>query len=504
MTDNNKYRKATPQQRGDLLIAEMMPHAKDLEGAVIGALMIERDAIYQVIEILKPDSFYVTAHGLIYEAILELFNRSIPADPLTVSEQLERTGKMKEVGGPYVVMQTTNAVVSSANIVAHSLIIEQKAIARRLLKVCASTIGALYDKRSDVFDVIDALNEGIFHATESISLKASIELADVMKRLLQKIDKGRASGGMTGVPSGIQEVDELLGGFQDGNLILIGARTRHGKSAVAAAIMHMLSKIPNPDYNPKDPESCYSLFPTGLLSMEMQDTEVGARLLSAELKDMGHTIEYTRIFRGLLTEPEYSLVVDATGRLVKRGIYIDDTPALTTTMVKAKAMRMMKKYKVRLLWIDFVQLLESPEGKLVSNEAQAISRNMTGLKNMAKALGIPVIALSQVDRLTEKKEAKEPVLADLKGSGGLEEKADVVILLFRPEVNEENPVDPVTGASEKGIIYFHVAKNKQGRTHKLKLSFDVSTNTFVNGDGVLSTTIERYLNNHPTAQAPLF
>jgi replicative DNA helicase len=504
MTEQRNFKKAPTKEKEGLLMAEMMPQAKDLEAAVIGALLLERDAIYQVIEILRPDSFYVTAHGLIYEAIVALFDKAIPADTLTVVEHLARTGKIEEVGGPYVVNQTTTAVTSSANIVAHALIIEQKAIARRVLKVCAKTISELYDRQSDVFAVIDALNEGVAMASETVSLKSGIEMGDIMKRLLKKIEIGRNSGGMTGVPSGIQELDDILGGFQDGNLILIGARTRHGKSAVAAAIMHMLSKIPNPDYNPKDPDSCYSLFPTGLLSMEMQDTEVGARLLSAELKDMGHTIEYTRIFRGLVTDEEHKLLIDATGRLVRRGIYIDDTPALTTTAVKAKALRMIKKYKIRLLWVDFVQLLESPDSKLYSNEAQSISRNMTSLKNMAKALFIPVIALSQVDRLTEKKEAKEPVLADLKGSGGLEEKADVVILLYRPEVNDENPVDPVTGASEKGIIYFNIAKNKQGKTEKLKLPFQVSTNTFVSGDGVLSSKIEQYLYNHPTATKPMF
>jgi len=492
----NKKRKGKIKVDDTFIYGYIPPQDIKAEKAILGALTLEPKAIAEVFSILNEDSFYVEAHQQIYNACATLFRKNKPIDIITLTDELKIMGCLETIGGPYYLTQLQDGITKASNLKYHALIVEERAIKRRLISAAAQALQDLYSDENDVFEVKDRLQEDIYKSTSKIQQVKKVTLDHIAYEFLEEVQRGMDGGGMTGIPFGIQEIDEILGGAQKQNLIMIAARPRHGKSAVASAFMSNLTRIKNPNYDPKIHKTD-SLYKAGYLSAEMRNTELFARLVSNELYEMGYRIPYSRIRKGLITLDELNLVNVAIDRLVKKGIYLDDTPALTVSIIKSKIMRLIEEFGVNIIFIDYVQLIQIGN-KLFSNNAENISQNMTDLKNMAKEFDIPIVLLSQVGRETEKHGvARKAVLGELKGSGGLEEKTDVVMILYYPEINEPNPTDE-NGLSLRGVMIIDIAKNKMGETKELKIPFDLKTNAFEHGDGVMSAKMEQFL------QRPIF
>lgn len=467
------------------------PQDKDAEIAVLAAITLEPSAMSKVHPILQEDSFYVEAHQHIYNACSSLFEKAQPIDTITLVNELKSAGQLEMIGGPYYLTKMQNEVVRAINVVQHALIIEEKAIARRLIQAAGDAINKLYTGEDDVFELKEKLESDIFQTTSKIQQQKKTTPDHIAVKFLKQVQRGMDASGMTGVPSGIQEIDEITGGWQPQNLIVMAARPRHGKSAVAAATMRKTVSITRADYNPKIHASP-SLFPSLYMTPEMRDTELFGRIVSTELFDMGYQIQYSRIQRGLITEEELNLINEAINRLVKKGFYIDDTAVLTGSVIKSIVMKHIEKYGIKLVYIDYFQLVQLVK-KTTANHAEALSLLMTELKNMAKELDIPVILLSQVDRGSEKSgTARRAVLAELKGTGGIEEKADVVIIIYYPEINDPNAVDE-NGTSLRGIMEIDFVKHKMGETKLLRLPFNLKYNSFDHSDGLMSGDMDKFL-----------
>lgn len=475
----------------DIIGGKMSPHDPELEEAILGAIMLSPYAIYKVMDLLTPASFYSTAHQHVYQAILDLFKKGHKADILHVCDQLTKNGTLDIVGGRVAVMRMTNNVVSDTKIETHAKLIYEHHLRRELAKLCIADLSRSYDLTVDVFDLMEEHHRQ-FTRLDARTDEESVEMADILIKLQQKMERGAASNGMVGIPTGHPSLDECLGGFQFGNLFLSASRTRHGKSALAVARMHFISKIKNPDHDPDDPRSHWSLYPGALFSIEMPQTQVASRLLSTELRDMGHYIYYTNIEKGLLLDHERPLVDQAMQQLAKRNLYIDPAIGLSSTKLRSRIMRFTREMGIRYAIVDYIQEMHG-DPTISGNVPEQIRRNARDMKSIAKEEDIAMLVLSQIDRGTEKGTPRAPGLADLKGSGGLEESADVVELLYRPEVNDPNPQDELTGESLRGILQCEIAKNKQGPTMKIKMPFDVTTSSFGNFDAVISHTVEKYM-----------
>jgi replicative DNA helicase len=505
----NKFKKDSGEAvlagLSSLIFSKMAPHATEMEKSVLGILMLEPDAIYTIIDILQPEDFYVTAHGHIYAAIIRLYEQSHRAEIIMVMEQLNKMGLLTEVGGPYILTECTMSVVSSANLEAQARIIFEKSLKRKSINLCAETIYRMYQEDEDVFNILDNHNERLFINSSGIIVRRNLTMAEIGHEFLKEVDEAWLSGGLTGVPIGIPAIDERTKGLQPSTLTVLGARTGHGKSAISAAMIHYCSKIRNPDYPALS--KIKSKYPAAFLSLEMKNTEVFARLVSAELSEMGHDIPYERFKTGKdsenshakgLLESDLALINIAVERLAERGIYIDDTPDLNQHTLKSKIMKMILQYGVKIVFIDYAQLMSN----VTTNKNATTTDNLSSIakhcKLLAKLFNIPIVLLSQIDRETEKKEPRPPVKADLKGTGTLEESADQIILVWRPEVWSKDPVNSETQQSEKGIMYVDLVKHKQGKVHQARIPFDVATNSY--GDMSISEeadVIKTFLNNHP-------
>lgn len=505
--DRNKKDKLANEVEGlsKLIYNKIAPHSPELERAVVGILMNEKDAIYKVIDILQPDDFYMPSYAFIYTAILKLYDKAHQAEYVLVAEELKTMGVLEEVGGLYGLVQCTNDVVSSANLEAHCRIIQQKSLRRKTINLCAETINRMYKDDEDVFDTLEAHNDKLFINTSGILISRNLSMVDIGIEWYKEVEASWNSGGLTGIPTGIPKIDRITGGLQPGTLTVLAARTRHGKSALAAAMMHHCSSKKNPDYPATSKHK--SLFPAAFMSLEMKNTELFARLVSAELTEMGHPIAYSRFKAGKaadeydiskLQESDFILIQQAVQRLADKGMYIDDSGELTQNTLKAKIMKMILLYGVKIVFIDYAQLMNNSSATKNTNGTESLATIAKQCKILAKFFNIPIVLLSQVDRDTEKKEPRPPVIADIKGSGALEESADYIILCWRPELWSDNPVNSETQVSERGILYVQLAKHKMGELAKARTPFSVATNSF--GDMSIEDeedTIQQYINNHP-------
>jgi replicative DNA helicase len=455
---------------------KIMPHSYEMERNVLGALMVDTKTISRVADIISIDTFYNPAHQLIYKAIFNIFKKGGKIDYLLVSDELKKINKLEDAGGEDYIRQLTD-VASISNYYSYAQKIEEKAIGRRIIEHCHAAIASIYEGEQDVTAVAHDLNDNVFKSQISLTAQKIITPDYVGDLLIDEMMFGMTHEGLVGVPCGVKPIDDKTGGWQNQHVITIGARTRHGKSAIAAGYMYNSALIKNPEYG-KSPNEKWSLYPSAFMSMEMRNTEVFSRLVSMEIKRVfKRNVSYSAISKGKLSEEDADLVIKAVRQLAQRGIYIDDSPALTTSIIKAKVMKMINEYGIKQVFIDYVQLV-TEDRQTKENRAQQISGWYTDFKNQAKLFNIPYIILSQIDRQTEKGGTpRPPALADLKDSGGIEEKSDVVMLLYRAEVNEHEPTDE-HGRSLKGTINVNIAKHKQGGTGEFVLPFDVATNSF--------------------------
>jgi replicative DNA helicase len=464
---DKKTRRKTPLDLSTMIYGKVPPQAKELEEAVLGAMMLEKGAFDKVVEILKPECFYVDAHQRIFRSMQSLANKSQPIDILTVVEELRFKEELDMIGGPYYVTKLTNAVVSSANIEAHSRIILQKFIQRELIRISGEIIADAYEDSTDVFDLLDQAESKMYEVTSN-HLKNNYESIDsVLVKTIQRIEDLRHKNeDITGVPSGFPSLDKVTYGWQSTDLIILAARPAVGKTAFALNLARSAALHPTK--------------PTGVavFSLEMSAGQLVQRILSAESE-----IWLEKISRGKMEEHEMKqLYARGIQRLAQAPIYIDDTAALNIFELRAKCRRLKNTSNIGLIIIDYLQLM-SGTGERNSNREQEISTISRSLKGLAKELQVPIIALSQLSREVEKRKDgnKMPQLSDLRESGAIEQDADMVMFLYRPEYYDitENEM----GENNRGETHVRIAKHRNGSLETIKLRAMLHIQKFVEDGG---------------------
>src|SRR5215212_84483 len=466
--DRKQRRKSSPDL-STMVYGKVPPQAKELEEAVLGAIMLEKNAFDTVVEILKPECFYAEGHQRIFKAMQSLANKSQPIDILTVVEELRTREELEMIGGPYYVTKLTNAVVSSANIQAHSRIILQKFIQRELIRISGEIIGDAYEDSTDVFDLLDDAETKLFEITNNHLRKNFDTIDSVLVKTIQRIEDLRHKNeDITGVPSGFPSLDRVSYGWQSTDLIILAARPSVGKTAFA------LNLARNAALHPTKPTG------VAFFSLEMSAGQLVQRILSAESE-----IWLEKISRGKLEEHEMKqLYQKGIQRLSQAPLFIDDTPALNIFELRAKCRRLKNKHNIGLIIVDYLQLMSGTSENRNSNREQEISRISRDLKGLAKELNIPILALSQLSREVEKRGAKEgqkiPQLSDLRESGAIEQDADMVMFLYRPEYYDITANE--MGESNKGETHVRIAKHRNGSLETIKLKALLHIQKFVEDD----------------------
>lgn len=453
-TGNGTKRSFAPKTpSNDQIFSKLPPQAIDLEEAVLGALMIEKDALTAVADILRPDSFYKESHVRIYSAIVTLFADSEPIDMLTVTSKLRSTGELELVGGASYIMELTSKVNSAANIEFHARIISQAYIKRELIKVASEIQRDAYEDTTDVFRLLDKTEQSLFEISESNIKKNYADMGALMRQALAELDqKKNNKDGLTGVPSGFSALDRLTSGWQKTELMILAARPGMGKTAFVVSSLRNAAV----DFN----------IPVAIFSLEMSSVQLVNRLISAEAE-----IDSEKIRKGSLAPHEWEQLHHRIHRLTNAPIYIDDTPALSVLELRAKCRRLKAQHDIQMIVIDYLQLMTGDTGgKSPGNREQEIAMISRSLKNLAKELDVPVIALSQLSRAVETRGGeKRPQLSDLRESGSIEQDADMVIFLYRPEyygITEDEAGNSVAGVGE--VI---LAKNRAGSLDTIQLRF---------------------------------
>lgn len=440
-------------------IGRVPPQAIELEEAILGALLIDRDALSKVIDILSSESFYVDGHQKIFEAITQLFGDSDPIDILTVSQRLKKEGELNNIGGEAKLIGLSTRVSSSAHIEFHSRIVVQKHIQRELIRISHSMIEQAYDETNDVLELLDTAEQSLFNISQG-NLKKNYEGSfELVKQALQKIEDISKKEGLSGVPSGFKGVDRVTAGWQKSDLIIIASRPGMGKTALS------LSMARNMAIDHK--------IPIGVFSLEMSSVQLITRLISSETG-----IGAEKLRKGNLEPIEWQQLSSKVKKLEDSPIFIDDTPGLSIFDLRAKCRRLVAQHKVQIIVIDYLQLMTAGVTKSNGNREQEISTISRSLKSIAKELEIPVIALSQLSRAVETRGgSKRPLLSDLRESGAIEQDADIVSFIYRPEYYQIHEWDD-DGSPCDGQAELIVAKHRNGSLEKVRLRFEGSMAKF--------------------------
>lgn len=433
-------------------LGKLPPQAMDLEEAVLGALMLEKDALSTVIDILKPGSFYSDAHKEIYTAIVELFNNSEPVDMRTVANQLRKNGKLEMAGGAYYIAELTSKVSSAANVEYHARIVTEMAIKRELIRVASEIHHDAYEDTTDVFQLLDKTEQSLFEISEANIRKNYDNMRSLMAQAIQELEERKNhKDGLTGVPSGFSALDRVTSGWQKSDLVIIAARPGMGKTAFVVSALRNAAV----DFN----------HAVAIFSLEMSSVQLVNRLISAEAE-----LESEKIKKGNLADYEWQQLIHKTTKLSNAPIFIDDTPALSILELRAKCRRLKAQHDVQLIVIDYLQLMSGDSSKGGGNREQEIASISRALKGIAKELDVPVLALSQLSRAVETRGGdKRPQLSDLRESGSIEQDADMVMFLYRPEyygITEDESGMPTIGTGE--VI---IAKHRNGSLENVQLKF---------------------------------
>lgn len=480
----NRKRKIPEQP--EIHFSKLPPQAVDIEEAVLAAILIEKDALPLVVDSLKVETFYREIHQRIYQAIISLFASSSPIEILTVSQQLRTTGELELIGGPGYLMELTGKANASTNIEYHAKILIQMEIKRRMISIGADLQRRGYDDSTDAFELLDAGQQDIFKLSEGVVRKGHITIKKGISMQLSEMDSKRhMQDGVIGVPSGFSKLDDITGGWQRGELAILAARPGMGKTAF------VVSSLRNAAVDFEKPVAIFSL--------EMSSLQLVARLISAEAE-----IDNEKIRKASLTPGEWEQLHHRIHRLSNSPLYIDDTPALSVLELRAKARRLKAQYDIQMIVIDYLQLMSGDSGskKGPGTREQEISFISRSLKNLAKELDIPVIALSQLSRSVETRGGdKRPQLSDLRESGAIEQDADLVIFLYRPEyygIMEDEGGAPTVGTGEAII-----AKNRSGKLETAKMRFIGKYTKFAEMDHTSVSQIDMFSNRKVGIDTPI-
>ncbi|NVJ88217.1 MAG: replicative DNA helicase [Flavobacteriaceae bacterium] len=454
------------------------PQSLDLEEAVLGAMMIDKKGIDDVIDILHSDAFYDNKHKEIYAVIYELFQNSQPIDLLTVSNLLKKNGKLEAVGGDFYLIRLTQKVASSAHIEFHARIILQKYIQRKLISISSEIIESSYDESTDVFDLLDEAEAKLFEVTQGNLKKSSEDAGSLVKQALKKIQEIGNKEGMSGLATGFTKLDALTSGWQPSDLIIIAARPGMGKTAFVISMAKNMAI----DFN----------HAVAVFSLEMSSVQLITRMISSET---GLTSEKLR--KGNLEPHEWEQLNVKVKRLSDAPIFIDDTPSLSIFDLRAKARRLVSQHNVKIIVIDYLQLMTAGgNNKGGGNREQEISTISRNLKALAKELNVPVIALSQLSRAVETRGgSKRPLLSDLRESGAIEQDADIVSFIFRPEYYGMTEWDDDEHTPCEGQGEFIVAKHRNGGLDNIRLKFTGHLAKFSDLEESFSSEFQSAMNN---------
>jgi replicative DNA helicase len=444
-------RKKNTMQETFMEHGKVPPQAVDLEEAVLGAMMLEKDPLSEVIEILKPEIFYKEAHQRIFTTIQKLFASTEPVDILTVTEALRKSGELDLVGGPYYITMLTNRVASAANIEYHAHILLQKYIQRELINISSDIIKDSYEDTTDVFKLLDKAENNLFNISENSLRRTYRSMQSLVHEAIQDIvEASKQDGQLRGVGSGFTELDRITGGWQRSDLVILASRPGMGKTAFS------LTMARNAAVNFSKPVAVFSL--------EMSAVQLVTRLIASETG-----IPAEKLKKGSIGEDEWAHLNTKMTQLIDAPLYIDDTPALTIFELRAKSRRLKQQHDVQMIILDYLQLMQGgAEHK--GNREQEISSISRSLKALAKELDVPIIALSQLSREVEKRGGtKKPILSDLRESGSIEQDADMVMFIYRPEYYKID-VDEA-GDSTQGLAEISIAKNRSGPVKDIKLRF---------------------------------
>jgi len=422
------------------------------EQSVIGAMLLSKDAIADVVESLREGDFYRPAHQLIYAAILDLYGRGEPADAVTVSAELTRIGELGRVGGAPYLHTLVASVPTAANAGYYARIVSERAILRRLVEAGTRIVQMGYAGDGDVDMIVDRAQAAVYDLTDQRTSEDYLSLAEIMPGTLEEIDAIASRGGvMAGVPTGFADLDTLTNGFHPGQMIIIAARPAIGKSTVgldlarSASIRHGLT--------------------SAIFSLEMSRNEIAMRLLSAEA-----SIALNHLRAGTMSDADWQKLARKMSAVSEAPLFIDDSPNMTMMEIRAKCRRLKQRHDLRLVIIDYLQLMSS--GKKVESRQQEVSEFSRSLKLLAKELQVPVVAISQLNRGPEMRTDKRPMMSDLRESGSLEQDADMVILLHREDAYERE--SPRAGEAD-----FIVAKHRNGPTSTITVAFQGHYSRFV-------------------------
>jgi len=443
-------------------IGKIPPQAIDLEEAVLGAIMLEKDAVISVLDILQPLSFYKEAHQKIYRAIVDLSSNQKPIDILTVTEELRSRKELEEVGGPFYITQLTSRVASAAHIEYHARIVAQKFIQRELIRVSTDIQNRAYDDSIDVDDLLDMSEQELFEIAEGNIKRETARINVLMQMAIEQIEEAsKREDSLSGVPSGYTKLDRITSGWQKSDLIIVASRPSMGKTAFALSMARNISVEHNK--------------PVAVFSLEMSSLQLVNRLIVSETE-----LPSNRIRNGNLDEKEWKQLDAKIKSLVEAPLFIDDTPAISIFELRAKCRRLKLQYHVELIIVDYLQLMSGPV-EARGNREQEVSNISRSLKAIAKELNVPIIALSQLNRSVEMRSgSKRPQLSDLRESGAIEQDADMVIFIHRPE--KYGITEDEDGNSTVGLAEIIVAKHRNGPVGDIQLRFRDETAKFVDLD----------------------
>ena len=443
--------KHTPAPVAPEIAGKLQPQATELEQMVLGALMLEKDAYTEVCDLLVPDSFYDPRNQKIYEAIQALGMNQKPIDMLTVIEQLRANGTLEDVGGPVTITDLTARVTSAAHVEYHARIIAQKFLARRLIHFSNNVQTLAFDESNDIDDLLQQAEGELFEISQTQLKREVVQIDPVLSQAMEQIQAAaNRESGLSGLTSGFGGLDKITSGWQNSDLIIIAARPAMGKTAFVLSMAKNMA--------------CDSNIPVAFFSLEMSNVQLVNRLISNVCEITGDTIR-----SGRLSDLEWDKLQSRITNLYGAPLYVDETPGLSITELRTKARRLVRERGVKIIIIDYLQLMNASGMKFGSRE-QEVSTISRSLKALAKELNVPIIALSQLNRSTETREDKRPILSDLRESGAIEQDADFVAFIHRPEYYNKSGED-AQGNDIRGLAEFIVAKHRSGQVGDVKMRF---------------------------------
>lgn len=456
MANTRKSTKEYNKEKSPILHNKIPPQAVDMEESVLGAILIESDVLLKIVDILTPDDFYYEKNGLIYQMILELFNKKEPIDLITVSHKLELIDKLEEIGGEEYLASLVDLVPSSAHIEHYANTVKHKSTLRKLIAVGSSIVELGFDETQEIDQVLDQAEQAVFSVAQKVVKQEYVKMSDALHDAFDRIDDVHNNGiGMKGVKTGFDVLDNALGGLQPSNLIILAARPSVGKTSLALEIIKNVAITSGKG----------AVF----FSLEMSKEEVVDRLISSEAK-----VDLFKMKTGKLHPQDFEQLAPALDSLSKSQLFIEDSPGSSVMKMRAVVRRIMAEVEeLGLIVIDYLQLMES--SLRTDNVVQQVSEISRSLKGLAREFNVPVVALSQLSRSVESRSPQIPRLSDLRESGSIEQDADVVLFIYRED--RENP-----DTENKGIAEIHIAKQRNGPIGKVKLGFKKEYATFVNLD----------------------